>query len=427
MKISKYTSVITIDEKHTIVFGASTSQFLVIKNLLVRDREELNKLIFVDSKLREQLIHAGILIDDNIDEVSELKYRIGEVDNDDSEFQLHINPTLDCNFRCWYCYENHTSGSTMSSNIIERINRYVQYTISRLKNLKVFHLAFFGGEPLLRFEEVVKPLMERTKILCKDRDVALTIQFTSNGYLLNEDMITYLSNYNTSFQITLDGNRTHHDNTRFAKGGIGSFEKIISNVRSLVEHKIFVTVRINYTTENVRSVREIIAYFENIPAEYRNYFSFDFHRVWQQVERKGDETEDIISDIKMFFRENGFLVSSFVHRDIKFSCYGDKKNYALINYNGEVFGCTARDFISKNRIGVLKDDGIIEYDQPVYERRCNAKFIKQVCYNCRIAPICGGGCRQKAYESINSDRCTYCYDNEDIDKKVLEIFYHSFC
>ena len=191
---------------------------------------------------------------------------------------------------------------------------------------------------------------------------------------------------------------------------------------------IRVTVRINYTTQNAESIGALSNYFEDCTEEERRFFVFDFHRVWQQKERKDDYTDEIVADIKHSFKVKGFAVSSFIHRNAAYSCYGDKTNYVLINYNGEAFGCTARDFVSENRIGVLQPDGTILYDEPVYSDRAKAKFIKSICHKCRIAPICGGGCRQKAYEALNcGNRCVYNYDEEDKDAKILDIFYHSFC
>ena len=48
------------------------------------------------------------------------------VDNDDSTFELIINPTLDCNFHCWYCYENHLKGSKMDEGIVSAITTLIR-------------------------------------------------------------------------------------------------------------------------------------------------------------------------------------------------------------------------------------------------------------------------------------------------------------
>mgnify|MGYP007024197075 FL=1 len=53
-------------------------------------------------------------------------------------------------------------------------------------------------------------------------------------------------------------------------------------------------------------------------------------------------------------------------------------------------------------------------------------MFKPVCRVCRIAPICGGGCKQRALESINDESCTLNYSEEDIDNIIKNIFEYSF-
>lgn len=428
MKISKYVSIIIIDENCIIIFNATTRVFHVLKDSSVVNEKDLLLLAETNDKIKEQFIQSGVLIDDNTDEVLSLIKRIENEINDDCLFQLHINPTLDCNFRCWYCYENHICDSKISPQTMDYIIKFIKNTLINKTQLKEFHLGFFGGEPLLYFGSGLEELIEITNEFCIKRNIKLRVQFTSNGFLLNHEIIDFLSKYKVEFQITLDGDKDHHDKTRFCKGGFGSFDTIVSNIISLLKHQIGVTVRINYTTQNAGSLTNILNYFNKCSNAEKSHLLFDFHRVWQQREKKEDKTDEIVSETKQAFKNKGFMVSSFVYSDASYTCYGDKTNYVLINYNGEAFGCTARDFVSENRIGVLQPDGTILYDEPVYSERAKAKFKNSVCHECRIAPICGGGCRQRAYESLGAgNRCVYNYDEEDKDAKILDIFYHSFC
>ncbi len=426
MKISKYTSLISVENRHTLIYCAFSGQFIVLKNAIIKTSEELLNKAEEDASLRERLLNAHVLLDDSHNEIQELKDQIEAEVNDQSTYELHVNPTLDCNFRCWYCYENHRNGSQMSSDTINSILLYIEKTLIRLPELKQFNLSFFGGEPLLCFDSVVKPLIEEADKICKAHNVHMLVSFTSNGYLLNKEISDYLSNYPASFQITLDGDKEQHDKTRFCKGGKGSFDEIIKNMKTLIHNHIFVNIRINYTTANAPSILKIADYFEDIPEEFRRHFMFDFHRVWQEV--RGEDTEEIIAETKREFKERGFGVSTFHHQNAATSCYADKTNYVLINYNGDAFGCTARDFKADNRIGVLMEDGTIKYEEPVFSLRASAKFLKTICHECRIAPICGGGCRQRAFETLNNgNKCALNYDEAQIDAKILDIFDNSFC
>ncbi|HOH74428.1 MAG TPA: hypothetical protein PKW38_01450, partial [Paludibacteraceae bacterium] len=70
-----------------------------------------------------------------------------------------------------------------------------------------------------------------------------------------------------------------------------------------------------------------------------------------------------ILDIISVFKANNLKTSYNKYNDsVRESCYGDKKNQATINFNGDVYKCTARDFKPENREGVLMDDGTIEWN-----------------------------------------------------------------
>ena len=99
------------------------------------------------------------------------------------------------------------------------------------------------------------------------------------------------------------------------------------------------------------------------------------------------------------------------------SCYADKRYQATINYNGEVFKCTARDFTNNTGEGYLTTEGSVVWNEK-YEKRLSSKFKNPPCKECRILPICGGGCSQQALESNGNDYCVLNYD-EGIKTQVI--------
>jgi uncharacterized protein len=102
-------------------------------------------------------------------------------------------------------------------------------------------------------------------------------------------------------------------------------------------------------------------------------------------------------------------------------CYGDHRNHATINYNGEVFKCTARDFTNANSEGMLSDNGRIIWNDK-FEKRMNIKFKNKPCLECKIMPLCNGGCSQQAIENEGVDYCIYDFDEDKKKKMVIEKF-----
>lgn len=252
----------------------------------------------------------------------------------------------------------------------------------------------------------------------------LLVGFTSNGYLIDDAMIAHLTEGDEpkSFQITLDGNRERHDKTRFPARGEGSYDTILANVRRLLGCGVEVILRINYTASNILSVRDVLKDVDTIDAQGRKLLTVSFHRVWQD-RRMRELPDSVVTDTVELFREEFRNVGdAFSMNNLRNPCYADKVNEAVVNFDGNVFKCTARDFSEENRCGVLADDGRIVWDEGVESRRA-AKLSRPVCRTCRLLPLCGGGCSQKAFESGGENICLEGLSGEEMDKVVMQRFY----
>lgn len=430
-KYSQYNTLLKVNDKFGLFYNAMSDKFIILKSKAydTMANSDVALLQQRDAVLYSQLLEVGGIVDIDVDEVQQVRDLIHHVDDDDTIFHLHVNPTVDCNFRCWYCYENHVKGSKMSNDTCEAVKKLIDNIISQYVNLKVFQLSFFGGEPFLFFNGIARPLIEYANNVCMHKGIELQVNFTTNGYLLSNNMIKLFENMNVNFQITLDGAKEQHDKTRFMKNGNGSFDRIVRNIKILANGGHFVIARINYTIANIASISDIIDSFDDVKKENRRNIQFDFQRVWQDEGMADDENainETILKYISLV-RRKGFVSSnSRIIDNLRNSCYGDKKNYVLVNFDGNIFNCTARDFTIQNRSGHLSMDGSLIYDKTFPNCRKLAKFSRLVCHNCRIAPLCGGGCSQKAYENRTKDGCLYGYDESRKNEIIMDRFDANF-
>ena len=144
---------------------------------------------------------------------------------------------------------------------------------------------------------------------------------------------------------------------------------------------------------------------------------FDFHRVWQNYE--AGDISGVLKECIEKVRSYGFEVSNtYSMNNVAESCYADKINSAVINYNGDIFKCTARDFVHGKREGFLSEDGELIWENGNLEKRMDAKFKNRPCLKCRIMPLCNGGCSQHAIENSGSDYCIFNGDESEKDKVV---------
>jgi uncharacterized protein len=418
MKSSKYNNFLDYDGKK-IGFNAFTTEYIVLDTELyflleaAIQEEEINSLAEIHREFYDFMIEKGFFVEDDTDELLRVKQLVESIDNNNQLYQLHINPTMNCNFKCWYCYETHIKDSKMSEDIINAVLAHTRHVIDSNKELRNFTLFWFGGEPLLYFERVLHPLLKNIYQQLAENNIGFRCGITTNGLLVNENVIKIAKSYNLhSFQITLDGNREQHDKVRFIKEGIGSYDKIVNNIKLLAFHNLNVYIRINVSEKTLVGLDDILNDFINVCEEDKKHISFSFHQVWQ-VEV---DLEDEITKYRNVFRQSGYKVGYGDIDSVRDSCYGDRRNHATINYNGDVFKCTARDFSGSNREGTLTETGQIDWNNK-YEERMNVKFKNKPCLSCSIMPICNGGCSQQAIEHIGVDYCVHDFD--ELKKKNL--------
>lgn len=426
MKFSLYNLFLPFERK-MLAYNSVNDKFMLLEyplfNLLQATIKESNPIGLqeIHPDCFNALIQNGFIVDKEKDEYAEVRDIIINTDQDESFFNIIINPTMNCNFKCWYCYENHIKSSKMSEDIIKKVYKLID-NVSSKEQTKNLYLSWFGGEPLLYFDKVMIPILEYANQKTIEKNIRFESDITTNGYLINQKMIDNFIKYNiTHNQITLDGHRDLHNTVRNVNEKRGSYDEIINNIKLLCKNNISTTLRINFTSETLKSVLNIIEDISDLSNEDRQWLEISFHQVWQTKEKGNLELSEKLKTIKKAFKNNNFFVSGNIQDNIRNSCYADKTNEVVINYNGDAFKCTARDFTKNNREGVLQEDGTIDWFEK-NTTRLMAKLNNKPCQTCPILPLCGSGCSQVAFENNGEDYCVYDFDIEKKKEVVREHF-----
>ncbi|MDO5400491.1 MAG: radical SAM protein [Eubacteriales bacterium] len=147
----------------------------------------------------------------------------------DDVLMLTIMPTEGCNFRCPYCYEDHTPHH-MTRKLLDRLKDFIQ---EQAPKFKVVRVNWFGGEPTLCQDNVLE-IAYLIQSLQSVHQFYYSSSMTTNGYLLDRKHFDQLyASGIKCFHITLDG--WNHDHTRPHVSGAGTLQHILDNLISISE------------------------------------------------------------------------------------------------------------------------------------------------------------------------------------------------
>ena len=149
--------------------------------------------------------------------------------------QLILQVTQNCNLRCSYCAfsgmykDRHHTNKSMP---IEIAKCAIDFYFERVKEAAMRSVSFYGGEPLLEFQ-LIKECVDYCKQKIKDRPLIFSL--TTNGTLLEGDILAFLAKEDFHILVSLDGSKKEHDINRKFVNGEGSFDTIMRNIQNTKE------------------------------------------------------------------------------------------------------------------------------------------------------------------------------------------------
>lgn len=397
-KLSKYT-VLHEQDCRAYVFHQMSEALLEIDEELETALKTGN-IQSIPSDILSYLEEKGFIVEDNVDETCNLRYANMVNRYNSKLLRVTILPTMNCNFKCWYCYEQHKP-SMMSDDDNKAIVKFVK-TEAKAKNVKEIMLDWFGGEPLLRFNQTIYPIAKEIANWCKENDFAFTNAITTNGSLITEDMAKMMDETGLrQFQITLDGGKDEHNKTKSSPAMKDSYSVTVKNIHTLcrVINNPHIELRINYTKENIDSAFTILDDFDE---RIRHFITISPHIVWQ---KSGDAEalKDKVQALRAKAEEKGYNVSK---QNLLLKCatyYIDNMEQFVINYDMNVYKCTARDFCERYSIGRINGDGVFEPNNLYYKYyTTESPFMRKECLECELLPSClySLACLQKKIEGV---------------------------
>lgn len=424
-KTSKYNYILKSQEKFIYFNGMKGTVFAMSDKEHEKMDQLFNNLYSFEENYKsvfEKFVKWGFIVPDDMNEIDQLRFNNKTAVFSDKFYRLIINPTTDCIFSCWYCDQHSQNKGGMPENIKDKLLKHISYMVN-VDKITGLHLDWFGGEPLMYFDEIVVPISKYGMEITDQNNLPFVNQITTNGFLIDEDMVKKLKDIKIhAYQITIDGDEKRHNKIRNANGA-PTFKKIFENINLILSHipEARITLRLNYDDSTLR-ISDFSNVFNLIAEPYRMRVFPNFQRVWQTIRKKEDKNNDDLMALCNTVENLGYkaiMTSSFnIGSPIK--CYGDRLYNTVVDFDGKIYKCTAR---TNREAGVMDDNGIITWNQDTLTRLyAKPPFENQKCLACKHLPICLNSCVQNHSGSdLTPDKCMLDYSEVSVEEFIISL------
>ena len=388
MKLSFYNIVIPYYKSKYLLYNTANNAFAIV------DKSYYNEN-------NKDLINGGFVVEENCDELLLYTYRYLSGLYRNSNLNLTIATTMNCNFACPYCFEaGHRHSDNMNDNVIEAINNYLF-----AKKERPISITWFGGEPFLNWHAIDKI----SSFLVKN-NIQYKANAITNGSLLNSFMIKEFDKYQIKYlQITLDGTKEVHDKKRFYRNRKGSFDRIIDNVYNVLDlSHCNIVIRVNLDKTNIYNYHLLKKEIHN---RFESYFSNGCLSLWPNYIRNRtsfDGCNNCLTPVE--FYEYSSVEEDYrpKYPTITGCCQFRSMSCFCIAPDGAIYKCLEHVGDNLHSVGNIVDGKIDLYRQADFALSA-LPFDNEECRGCKILPICGGGCsidaRKNALEDQNINLC----------------------
>ena len=332
---------------------------------------------------------------------------------------LHVAHT--CNLNCAYCFASQGNyrgeRAVMSYEVGKQALDFLMDHSGTRHNLEV---DFFGGEPLMNWQ-VVKDLVAYARSVEKERGKNFRFTLTTNGMLIDDDVIDFANKEMHNVVLSLDGRKEVHDRYRVDYAGKGSWETIVPKFQKLVASRPAdktYYMRGTFTHENPDFLEDIKTMldlgFDELsmepvvcaPDDPAALTEADLNIVFDQYEKLAQLMQERRKAGKPFTFYHYMLDLAggpCVYKRI--SGCGSGTEYMAVTPTGELYPC--HQFVGEEdfKLGDIWK-GVTNPAVQEQFAACNV-YTRPQCADCWAKLYCSGGCAANAFHATGSIQGVY--------------------
>ena len=186
--------------------------------------------------------------------------------------------TQKCNLACDYCYIEKKN----SRMAIPTAKKIIDFVFANAAKDEKIEIGFFGGEPLLEFDNLkeITDIIQSHKSFDADR---VNISVVTNGTIFSNQIATFLAEKNVVLCVSCDGPEEVQDIHRHFPDGSGSSKIVEQNLRKALKFFPLIPVNAVYSPKNLHFLPEVVDYLVSLGA-VNIYLNPDISAKWTQKE-----------------------------------------------------------------------------------------------------------------------------------------------
>jgi uncharacterized protein len=365
---------------------------------------------------------------------------------DTSQLRVTILTTLQCNFACDYCYQGEHAdlgrqADRMSIDTATRVAAWIAKKVEEVQPRQLV-LTFFGGEPLLNVPAMFE-IAGRSSKHAASRGVTQLVNIITNGLLLTPQLVEGMVPLGlTGVKVTLDGDRETHDRMRPLRGGQGTFDRIVENIRR-VAGRCRIAIGGNLVADAKDRYVELLDYlaaqefaplldkvtFKPVIAPRPDSSSptprvvpltlagapAPSRAVTGRAQAPASAAcgpcdgchfaDEAMSDLREATRARGFRTEDGLHMG---PCELHRRHAYTIGPDGSLYACPG--FTGEASLAVGHVEGDLAHADDLRSRHyAGPSPWRTACGDCAFVPVCGGGCSVAAHAAQGDPLAPACH------------------
>ena len=300
------------------------------------------------------------------------------------EYEFTIIPTYRCNLSCYYCTR---SEKMFSHNLLQKFKEFFSKELEKgdFENVAV---RIAGGEPLLH-PELLLEMCEELSQITEEHGKKFFSALATNGTLLTDELLSNFSFLN-AVQLTFEGCRSYHDSVRYDK--TGTYDRVLESAEMVRDAGIFLNMRVHVSEMSIQGLEELFCDLKSTigvgPASKTMITTAPVvnTRICPLYpSRCTDFTGSLLPKAWEAAHRCGLIITGMPNPPYEvLPCPYVTPTSLIIDPDGILYTCL---------MGVNEGIGVGSLEQGLESELTRASELwHKECENCKLLPLCGGGC-----------------------------------